>query len=37
LRNFEWSRLFTPGSLELGDLPYEGREAGFMILIVEPL
>jgi hypothetical protein len=36
LRNFKRSRLFTLGSLELGKLAYEGREAGFMVLIVEP-
>jgi hypothetical protein len=36
LRSFEWSRLFTPGSMELGDSAYVGGEAGFMVLIVEP-
>jgi hypothetical protein len=36
LRNFEWSRLFTPSSVELRKLAYEGREAGFMVIIVEP-
>jgi hypothetical protein len=36
LRDFKWSRLFTPGSLELGELAYEGGEAGFVTLIVEP-
>jgi hypothetical protein len=36
LRDFEWSPLFTPGSLELGELAYEGGEAGFMILAIEP-
>jgi hypothetical protein len=36
LRDFEWSRLFTLGSLELGELAYEGWEDGFVILTVEP-
>jgi hypothetical protein len=36
LSNFERSRLFTPGSLELKELAYNGREARFMILTVEP-
>jgi hypothetical protein len=36
LSDFQWSRLFTPGSMELGELAYEGREAGFVILTVEP-
>jgi hypothetical protein len=35
LRDFEWSRLFTLGSLELEELAYEGGEAGFVILAVE--
>jgi hypothetical protein len=30
LRSFERSRLFTQGSLELGESAYEGREAGFV-------
>jgi hypothetical protein len=25
LRDFEWSRLFTPGSMEFRELAYEGR------------
>jgi hypothetical protein len=36
LRSFEWSRFFTPSSLELGELAYEGGEAGFVVLTVEP-
>jgi hypothetical protein len=36
LRDFEWSRIFTPCSLELEKLAYEGREDGFMVLAVEP-
>jgi hypothetical protein len=36
LRSFKWSGLFTPSSLELGESSHEGREARFMILIVEP-
>jgi hypothetical protein len=36
LGSFEWSRLFTPGSLELEELGYEGEEAGFVVLTVEP-
>jgi hypothetical protein len=36
LRSFGRSRLFTPGSLELGELAYEGGAAGFMVLLVEP-
>jgi hypothetical protein len=36
LRDFEWNRLFTPGSLELRELAYEGREAGFVTLTVDP-
>jgi hypothetical protein len=36
LRDFKWSRLLTPGSLELGELTYERGEAGFRILTVEP-
>jgi hypothetical protein len=36
LRSFEQSRLFTPISLELEKLAYEGREVGFVVLIVEP-
>jgi hypothetical protein len=36
LRNFEWSRLFTLGSLELRELAYKEREARFVILTIEP-
>jgi hypothetical protein len=36
LRSFEWSMLFTPSSLELEKSGYEGREAGFMVLTIEP-
>jgi hypothetical protein len=36
LRSFEWSRLFTPCPLELGELAYKRREAGFMVLTVKP-
>jgi hypothetical protein len=36
LRSLEQSRLFTPGSLELGELSYKGGEAGFVGLAVEP-
>jgi hypothetical protein len=36
LRNYERSRLFTPISMELGKSAYKGREAGFMVLTVEP-
>jgi hypothetical protein len=36
LRSFERSRLFTPGSMEHRELAYEGGEAGFMVLVVEP-
>jgi hypothetical protein len=36
LRSFGRSRLFTLGSLELGELAYEGGAAGFMVLLVEP-
>jgi hypothetical protein len=36
LRSFEWSTLFTPGSLELRELVFEARKAGFMILTIEP-
>jgi hypothetical protein len=35
-REFQWGRLFTPGPLELGESAYKRREAGFMVLIVEP-
>jgi hypothetical protein len=36
LGELEWSRLFTPSSLEPGELSYEWREAGFMVLTIEP-
>jgi hypothetical protein len=36
LRSFERSRLLTPGSMELKELAYEGRDAGFVVLTVEP-
>jgi hypothetical protein len=36
LRSFQRSRLFTPGSLGLGESAYEGGEDGFMVVIVEP-
>jgi hypothetical protein len=35
LGSFEWSRLFTPGSLELGELACEGGEARFVVLAVD--
>jgi hypothetical protein len=36
LRSFERSRRFTPSFLELRESAYEGGEAGFMVLAVEP-
>jgi hypothetical protein len=36
LRCIEQSRLFAPSSLELGELAYEGGEARFRVLVVEP-
>jgi hypothetical protein len=36
LRSFEWNTHFTPGSLELGEMAYEGGEARFVVLTVEP-
>jgi hypothetical protein len=36
LMSFEWSRLFTPGPLELGEPAYKVGEVGFMVLTVEP-
>jgi hypothetical protein len=36
LRDFDWSRLFTSGSLELEELADEGGEARFVILAVQP-
>jgi hypothetical protein len=32
----DWSRLFTPSSLELREPAYEWREARFMVLEVKP-
>jgi hypothetical protein len=32
----EWSRLFAPSSLELGEPAYERREVGFVVLVIEP-
>jgi hypothetical protein len=36
LREFEWSRLFTPSPLELRESAYKRREARLMILAIEP-
>jgi hypothetical protein len=36
LRIFEQSRLFTPCSMELREPTYEGGEARFVVLTVEP-
>jgi hypothetical protein len=36
LGKLEWSQLFTPSAVELGESAHEGREAGFMILTIEP-
>jgi hypothetical protein len=36
LMSFEWSRLFTPVSLELGESAYEGGNARFFVLVVKP-
>jgi hypothetical protein len=36
LGKLEWSRLFAPSVVELGESAHEGREAGFMILTIEP-
>jgi hypothetical protein len=35
LGEFEWSWLFTPSSLELGESANERREDKFMVLVVE--
>jgi hypothetical protein len=35
LRSFKWSRIFTPGSMELGVLAYDRREARFVVLKIE--
>jgi hypothetical protein len=32
----ELSRFFTPSSLELGESAYKWREAGFIVLAIEP-
>jgi hypothetical protein len=36
LRGFQWSGLFAPSPMEFRESSYEGREARFMVLIVEP-
>jgi hypothetical protein len=36
LRELEWSQLFAPSSLELGEPAYKQRETGFMVLTIEP-
>jgi hypothetical protein len=36
LGELEWTRLFAPSSLELREMAYEWREAGFMVLAIEP-
>jgi hypothetical protein len=36
LREFEWGGLFTPSSLELGEMAYKRREARFMVLTIKP-
>jgi hypothetical protein len=36
LREFERSRLFAPGSLELQEPANKGGEVGFMVFTVEP-
>jgi hypothetical protein len=36
LREFEWGGLFTPSSLELGELAYKGREDRFMVIAIKP-
>jgi hypothetical protein len=36
LGELEWSQLFTPSSLELRKPAYKWREAGFMVLTIEP-
>jgi hypothetical protein len=35
LRDFKWSRLFTPCSLELGESANKGREAGLMVFTIK--
>jgi hypothetical protein len=36
LGELEWSQLFAPSSLELEELAYERREAGLVVLVIEP-
>jgi hypothetical protein len=36
MREFEWCGFFAPSPLKFRELTYKGREAWFMILIVEP-
>jgi hypothetical protein len=36
LGKLEWSQLFAPSVIELGESAHEGREVGFMILAIEP-
>jgi hypothetical protein len=36
VREFNRSRLFTPSPLVFRELVYEGREAGFLVLTIEP-
>jgi hypothetical protein len=36
LGKFKWSRLFAPSVVKLGESAHEGREAGFMIISIEP-
>jgi hypothetical protein len=36
LGKLEWSWLFAPGSFELEESAYEGREDGLMVLTIEP-
>jgi hypothetical protein len=36
LGELEWSWLFAPSSLKLGEPTYEWREAGFVVLTIEP-
>jgi hypothetical protein len=36
LGELKWSRLFAPSSLELEESAYKSREAGFVVLTIEP-
>jgi hypothetical protein len=36
LGELEWSRLFTPSSLELGEPGHKWREARLVLLAIEP-